>query len=677
MQHSLVLIQNTNNHTSGVGTVIYANQNHQYILTSAKLIEGFPQGVIIQKERSVKLIYHGSKENLDLAILKIEFGARSLILCENIQEDTHAIGVSPPPTLQSIHENLKTKTHKITSTGEYLYGWEIPTDKFSDGSPLICQKCGKVVAMVSHHQNFAIAVENLKKLSSEIPRNLIQSNNHHPRLFISLSHTLPEMHIARKISQTLKERGYQTFLALTDITIGENWVERLSQELNNCEYFLLLLSKNSIQSEMVAEELNSIRARQTPFGDPQILPIRINLPYSFNQQYEMLRKLENINQLVWEKEEDTPKIIDLIDMVISQQKPLSAIQPPITIPTPSTPQHYIEQPTGIVPFDSKSYIQREEDLKCYEHLSERYSLIRIKAPNKYGKTSLLERLNLHAKKKGYAVVSINFQEDFERSQLANLSELLENFCEMILRELNLDVHIHETQLKCLSSKPKATLYMTKILTLLDRPLVLSIDDADKLFEFKDVSNDFFPLIRSWNEKSKVHPDWINLKIILAYSTEPLLGVTTLTDSPFDNLGLGVELEAFSKEEIKKLAKAYGIKFSQQDIEDLFNFIGGHPLLTKRVLYTMVKENRTLQEIIQKTYYQKSTFFDHLRRYLWIIKRNKDLEEFLQDLLQGKYPTDDTSAYILEATGFIKKENRKIRFACELYRNFFQEHLQRI
>ncbi len=678
MSNSLILIQNTHHNTTGIGTIIYANQNHQYILTSATLIEGFPNDIIIDTENKIKIIYQGSTHGLDMVILKVNIDRNSRLLAESSQKEMEVRGYLYQSSFKAITYQLKEKTYKITSNGEYLHGWKINPKQFSDGSPLICKESGKIVAMVSHKQQFAIAVENLKKLGREIPQNLIHSANYQPKIFISLSHTLPEMYIGKKMAQELSQRGYRVFLAITDITIGENWVERLSMELEECEYFILLLSKNSIESEMVAEELKSIKELQNEFSSPEILPIRINLPYAFNTQYEMLKQLDNINQLVWEKEEDTQTIIEMIDAVVSKKKTLQTYNQVTSSPKKElssySPMVTLEQPTGIVPFDSKSYIQREDDIKCYENLSERYSLIRIKAPNKYGKTSLLERLNLYAEKQGYSVVSLNFQRDFDKSQLSSLNELLSAICEIIGEELNIEVNINQGVLKRATSKLKATKYMNKILSLLDRPLVLSIDEADKLFEYKEVSDDFFSLIRAWNEKSKVNRNWENLKIILAHATEPLLGLTTLDQSPFDNVGLGIELSAFSTEEIQTLAQTHGIIFDPDELNRLFNFLGGHPLLTRRVLYTMAKEQKELDVIIKNTYCRKTIFFDHLRRYLWVIKKNRNLELFLQELLRGKTPYDDISSYILEATGLIKKQNNRIDFSCELYRVFFKEYL---
>jgi len=342
------------------------------------------------------------------------------------------------------------------------------------------------------------------------------------------------------------------------------------------------------------------------------------------------------------------------------------------IPIPNAPL-ILEQPTGTVPLDSKYYIEREDDAKCYRNLSQKYSLIRIKAPRQYGKTSLLARLILKAKEQNYSVVSFNFQE-FDRPILSDLNELLEFICDMIAIDLDIEINLNPRLLKRLTPKTKATKYIQKILSTLDKPLVLAIDEADKLFEYSDVSDEFFGLIRAWHEESKVNPTWEKLKILLSHSTEPLLGITSINQSPFHNVGLGVELQPFNKKEIRELAYRHGIKFTDNELDKFKKFIGGHPFLSRKVLFTMVNRQQSLDTIITDAHNENSIFNDHMRRYLWILKDNQKLIEAIREILRGNSCDDDSSCYILEATGLIKNSLDRPIFACELYQKFFYKKL---
>ncbi len=495
------------------------------------------------------------------------------------------------------------------------------------------------------------------------------------KIFISTSHREPDISLAKEFAQKLEDLGYSVFLAKNSIFVGEDWQHRLNIELDSCDYMLLLLSENSVTSEMVYYEVKRIQERQNGSNSPLILPIRINLPYDVN--YDLAKQLENIHQLDWTKKEDTPYIIEKISNAISKNISFGVSKKKIPLaytnmPIPNAPL-ILEQPSGTVALNSRFYIERDSDNECHQNLHNRHTLIRIKAPRQYGKTSLLARLILDAKESEYYVVSFNFQE-FDTFLLSNLKELLEYIYETIADELEIEIKISEKILKRLTPMTKATKFMQKLLSELDKPLVLAIDEADRLFEYNDISNSFFGLIRAWHEKSKQDSTWESLKILLSHSTEPLLGVTSINQSPFHNVGLGVELKDFNRDEVEDLAKQHNVSLNDNELEKFISFIGGHPFLSRKVLYTMVNEKQSFTQIVSNAYKSKSIFSDHMRRYLWILKENEKLIEVLRAILNEEDCEDDASCYILEATGLIKNLLDKPIFSCELYREFFSRNL---
>ncbi len=67
-----------------------------------------------------------------------------------------------------------------------------------------------------------------------------------------------------------------------------------------------------------------------------------------------------------------------------------------------------EYPEGSVPLNSPFYIQRSPiEERCYETILHAGSLIRIKAPNQMGKTSLMDRIIAHSNQQGYHTVRLN------------------------------------------------------------------------------------------------------------------------------------------------------------------------------------------------------------------------------------------------------------------------------
>jgi hypothetical protein len=490
------------------------------------------------------------------------------------------------------------------------------------------------------------------------------------KIFISTSHREPDLTLAKKFAKELQKLGHKVFLAKNNIAIGEEWQERLNKELNCCDYMLLLLSKNSAESEMVYEEVKQIKERQNNSNNPVILPIRVNLSYDVN--YDLSKQLENIHQLDWESSQDTLEIVQKVSNCISNNSSFGISKNRIMItptnqPMPNAPL-ILEQPTGTVALDSRYYVEREGDRKCYQNLNTRYTLIRIKAPRQYGKTSLLARIILEAKEQKLQVVSFNFQE-FNKFILEDLDKLLNYTCKIIAYKLKIKVDLDEMMLEMFTSKMRATIYMEEILSALDKPFVLAIDEVDRLFEYDDVSNEFFGLIRAWHEKSKTEPLWEKMKIVLSHSTEPLLGINDLNQSPFHNVGLGIELKPFTENEIVELSLRDNITLGE-NLKKFMKLLGGHPYLSRLVLYTMVEEKKSFDNILNNAYSANSIFLDHINRYIWIINRNPKLKTTIKELLENSRCSDDHSCYTLEATGLIRNRFNKPEFACELYQVFF-------
>lgn len=339
-----------------------------------------------------------------------------------------------------------------------------------------------------------------------------------------------------------------------------------------------------------------------------------------------------------------------------------SLKPITDRPVPNAP---IEFPAGKVPMESIYYIARD-DSKAYDMLRSDYSLIRIKAPRQYGKTSLLSRLLREARNQKYQVVAFNFQE-FDKEMLESLDKLLSYICDMTSLEINIKSNINKRLLNRLTPKMRASRYMESLLSQIDSPIVLAIDEADRLFEYSDISDEFFGLIRAWHEKSKDDAHWKKLKIILSHSTEPLLGITSIKQSPFHNVGLDMCLQAFDLEETKHLIAMHNLILNDIEINKLQEYIGGHPYLTRKVLYEMLSENINLNSALWS-----QRFDEHLKRYLIIFQNNPKLIETIEKVIIGDCPSAE-KCYILESTGFITNSMNNVQFSCKLYEEFFKKY----
>jgi serine/threonine-protein kinase len=79
------------------------------------------------------------------------------------------------------------------------------------------------------------------------------------RVFISYRSQDPDATLAKEFFEALKTSEHQPFMAAASIRLGENWPQRIDQELEQADYFLLLLSEKLVASEMVTEEVRRAR----------------------------------------------------------------------------------------------------------------------------------------------------------------------------------------------------------------------------------------------------------------------------------------------------------------------------------------------------------------------------------------------------------------------------------
>ena len=124
-----------------------------------------------------------------------------------------------------------------------------------------------------------------------------------------------------------------------------------------------------------------------------------------------------------------------------------------------------------------------------------------------------------------------------------------------------------------------------LLSEIDQPLVLAIEEVDVIFERLDLADDFFSLLRSWHEEAKSNPVWQKLRLILVHSTEVYIPLN-INQSPF-NVGLPIELPEFSVAQVQDLAQKHGLTWKQEQVNQLMKIIGGHPYLVREALYSGV------------------------------------------------------------------------------------------
>ncbi|ADZ09355.1 TIR protein [Methanobacterium lacus] len=90
-------------------------------------------------------------------------------------------------------------------------------------------------------------------------------------VFISYSHE--DKYFANRIAEDLMKNGIEVWFDKWEIQVGDSLIEKIfSEGLSNSDYFLILLSKDSINSKWVKEELNNAIIRRME-GVTKLIPL--------------------------------------------------------------------------------------------------------------------------------------------------------------------------------------------------------------------------------------------------------------------------------------------------------------------------------------------------------------------------------------------------------------------
>lgn len=336
-------------------------------------------------------------------------------------------------------------------------------------------------------------------------------------------------------------------------------------------------------------------------------------------------------------------------------------------------------PSGALSLDSPFYIEREVEAQIFAELQQLGCLIRLKAPKHFGKTSLLYRLQHFAENQGYQPIYLDFQEADE-STFVNLNRFLRWFCLNIARQLSCEPKLDLYWDEEIGSKVSCKMYFERYLLLqIDRPLMLMLDEVNRVFEHPEIAADFLPMLRSWYEQAKQAPIWNKLKLVIAYATEVYIPLN-LNQSPF-NVGFVAVLSALTIAQTQKLAAQYGLDWRDEDGKQnavsLRAMVGGHPYLTSLALYHLKQNNTPLETLLQEAPTQAGIYRQHLQSCLALLQNESELATAMHQVVVAPYGTslDAIMAYKLESLGIVQLEGNRAEPSCELYRRYFQQQLQ--
>jgi hypothetical protein len=476
---------------------------------------------------------------------------------------------------------------------------------------------------------------------------------------------------------------------------GDAWLGEIDRQIKASDFLVVLLSRESADSEMVqAEVIRAYEYRQLQ-GRPQTLPVRI--AYEGLLPYTIAAFLNPLQYVVWRGEADNERVAQDILAGIAGQLPartpiktrsvsegriISEDGRPVAneetwhSPLPQFDPRFLEElevPGGVVKLRDRLYIERGADTHLKREIVKRGTTTTIRAPRQTGKTSLLMRGIHHARKKGAKIVSIDVQ-GFGSQQLASADTFLRELAESICHELCLDEgNVEKAWRGSGGTQRKLTYFLEDyILPEFEEPIILAIDEADSLLR-TSFYRDFFALVRSWHNRRASHEQWENFNIIMAISTEPFLLIDDEKQSPF-NVGLKLELEDFNEAQVRELDWRHGAPVSEDDFPQLIALLNGHPYLTRKALYTLVTERLAWADLAHVAPTDQGPFGDHLRRHHWLLRDAEDLKDALKQIIRHNRCTDERALFRLLRAGLVRGSGDIYTCRCDLYRQYFEDKL---
>ena len=330
----------------------------------------------------------------------------------------------------------------------------------------------------------------------------------------------------------------------------------------------------------------------------------------------------------------------------------------------------IEYPTGAVPLESLFYIDRV-DAQCLQMIESPGTLIRIKAPRLTGKTSLVLRILDRANVRDYRPIYLDLRA-VDTESIGDLSKFLKWFCVQVGKQLNLESRVDEYW-DITGAISSCTEYFEEYLLVQDhRPIVLGLDEVDRVFGQPQIAEDFLGMLRSWHDKCQPESVWHKLRLVIAHSTEVYIPLN-INKSPF-NVGIPISLPEFTALQVEQLATLHQLVEAPTLTTQLMNLVGGHPYLIRLALYHLSQGKITLSQLLTEAPTEGGIYRDRLRDNWDMLFQSPALLAAFRQTIESPQPIQLSRkhgyAYQLQSMGLVHLHGDLVTPSCHLYRQYF-------
>ncbi len=511
-----------------------------------------------------------------------------------------------------------------------------------------------------------------------------QSQHHDPSLHVAIlyrRHTPVDEQLLNLIETELAAHGYQVYVD-RHRCFGIEWAADVDRQLRRADVVVPLLSEASVQSELIAFEIETANEAAQKSGKPQSFPVRVNYAGPLPDPLDNI--LSTKDCLHWNGPQDDARVLaELLDRL----RQFIPAHPPVHIVVSkglrlmprneSKPAHVpLESVGGAIPLNSEFYLIRPPDGDVCAALTRNDSIILIKGARQMGKTSLLARGLQYSRDRNAKVVLTDFQK-FNASNLESVDAFYLSLAESVADQLDLPVLPADVWDSRRGPNVNFERYVRReVLAKLSAPLVWGLDEVDRLFS-TTYGSEVFGLIRSWHNERALDPTgpWAGLTLMIAYATEVHLFIRDMNQSPF-NVGTRVTLDDFTLAQVAELNLRCGSPLkSEEEVSQLYALLNGQPYLTRRALNELALKRHSLDEVATLASQDHGLFGDHLKRILMSLAKDPALRDVVRHILRGEACPSQESFYRLRSPGVLSGATlREARLRCELYTRYLLQHL---
>ena len=373
----------------------------------------------------------------------------------------------------------------------------------------------------------------------------------------------------------------------------------------------------------------------------------------------------------------------------SRQAP-SLSPPPARTSKPSTPGINLQGSAGIhslqalespLKLGSQFYIERfPDESKLCLNVLQSGALARIKGPKGTGKSSFLLRFLEVAKSNSYRTATLNFQ-SVDQEILGSISKLTRWTAATLSHQLEIKPDLNLIWDEDIGDKLSCTLYIESyLLKQVDAPVVIAFEELSELFQYEAVAQEFLTMLRVWHENTRAQPKWEKVHLAIVQATESYVPLS-INQSPF-TIGYELNLAPLNQAQVSALARAYGLKLSPDQIQQLLTYVNGHPRLIQLAFYHLSQaapgselgSESGLNTFLAQAATDAGIFRRHLHRHLKLLQTRESLGQAFQTVLSSDQAIaiPQAEAFKLASMGLVTRVDNLVLVSCPLYQYYFRD-----